>query len=60
MAAYNFPGWERGQDYLMLPSMREWLSESHLAWFIVDAVEEMDIREFYGAFRTGGSLCSSS
>ena len=34
--------------------MREWLSEGHLAWFIVDAVEEMDIREFYEAYRNDG------
>ena len=52
--AYNFLGWEREQGYLMPPSMREWLSEGHLAWFIVDAVEEMDIREFYAAYRNDG------
>lgn len=38
----------------MPASMREWLSEGHLAWFIVDAVEEMDIREFYEAYRNDG------
>ena len=52
--AYNFLSWEREQGYLMPPSMREWLSEGHLAWFIVDAVEEMDIREFYAAYRNDG------
>jgi|TARA_B100000315_G_C14529957_1_gene565685 transposase len=52
--AYNFLGWDREQGYLMPPSMREWLREGHLAWFIVDAVEEMDLSEFYGAYRNDG------
>ncbi len=45
----------------MPPSMREWLSEGHLAWFVVDAVlrlkdavEEMEIRGFYAAYRNDG------
>jgi len=25
----------------MPPDVREWLPESHLAWFVIDAVEEM-------------------
>ncbi len=52
--AYNLLPYEREQGYLMPASMREWLSEGHLAWFIVDAVEEMDIREFYEAYRNDG------
>ncbi len=52
--AYNFLGLDREQGYLMPPSMREWLREGHLAWFIVDAVGEMDLREFYGAYRNDG------
>ena len=34
--AYNLLRWERDQSYLMPPSMRDWLSEGHLAWFIVE------------------------
>ena len=45
--AYNLLRCERDQSYLMPPSMRDWLSEGHLAWFIVDAVGQMDLREFY-------------
>ena len=52
--AYNLLRWDREQGYLMPPSMREWLSEGHLAWFIVDAVEEMDLSEFYAAYRNDG------
>ena len=28
----------------MPPSLREWLPEDHLAWFVIEAVEEMDLR----------------
>lgn len=30
-------------QHLMPPSLTEWLPEDHLAWFIVDAVEKMDL-----------------
>jgi hypothetical protein len=33
--------------YLMPPSIREWLPEKDLAWFIVDAVEQMELGQFY-------------
>ena len=52
--AYNLLRWERDQSYLMPPSMRDWLSEGHLGWFIVDAVGQMDVREFYAAYRSDG------
>ena len=53
---YNLLGWDREQGYLMPPSVREWLSEGHLAWFIVDAVEEMDLSGFYGAYRNDAGV----
>ena len=40
--AYNLLRWERDQSYLT-PSMRDWLSEGHLAWFIVDAVGQIKV-----------------
>ena len=52
--AYNLLSCERDHSYLMPPSMRDWLSEGHLAWFIVDAVGQMDLREFYTAYRSDG------
>ena len=52
--AYNLLPWDREQGYLMPPSMSEWLSEGHLAWFIVDAVEQMDLGKFYAAYRNDG------
>lgn len=34
--------------------MAEWLPEDHLAWFLIDAVGEMDLSEFYAAYRVDG------
>ena len=38
----------------MPPSLREWLPDDHLAWFVLDAVEETDVAAFYGAYREDG------
>ena len=39
---------DRDQSFLMPPDLREWLPENHLAWFVLAAVEEMDLYPFYG------------
>jgi len=44
--AHNFIECAREQAFLMPPSLREWLPEGHLAWFIVDAVEDVDLEAF--------------
>jgi len=38
----------------MPPSLQEWLPQSHLAWFVLAAVEEMDLAAFYGSYRGDG------
>src|SRR5215218_10352647 len=50
----NFIACDREQSFLMPPDVREWLPESHLAWFVIDAVEEVDLAAFYSAYRTDG------
>jgi transposase len=50
----NFLGCDREQAMLMPPSLREWLEDDHLAWLVVDVVGEMDLGEFYGAYRADG------
>ncbi len=45
--AYNFLAPERDQLYLLPPSIADWLPEDHLAFFVLDAVEEMDLSPFY-------------
>ena len=50
----NFIACDREQTFLMPPDVREWLPESHLAWFVIDAVEELDLAAFYAAYRADG------
>ena len=50
----NFIGGDRDQSFLLPPDVRDWLPEGHLAWFVLDAVAGMDLREFYGAYRRDG------
>ena len=38
----------------MPPDVRDWLPEGHLAWFVLDAVSGMDLREFYAVYRRDG------
>ena len=38
--AQNFIACDREQELLLPPSLREWLPEDHLAWFVLDAVAE--------------------
>jgi transposase len=52
--AQNFLACDREQELLLPPSLREWLPEGHLAWFVIDAVTEMDLSAFYAAYREDG------
>ena len=52
--AQNFLACDREQELLLPPSLREWLPEGHLAWFVIDAVAEMDLSAFYAAYRGDG------
>src|SRR5919197_4400418 len=50
----RFVACDREQSFLMPPDIHEWLPASHLAWFVIDAVAEMDLDAFYGAYRVDG------
>jgi transposase len=50
----NFIVCDRDQELLLPPSLREWLPESHLAWFVLEAVGELDLEAFYAAYRQDG------
>ena len=52
--AQNFLPCDRDQELLLPPSLREWLPEDHLAWFVLDAVDEIDLSAFYGGYREDG------
>jgi Transposase domain (DUF772) len=38
----------------MPPDVRDWPPEGHLAWFVLDAVEAMDLTGFYASYRQDG------
>jgi len=52
--AYNFLPCDRNQAYLLPPSLRDWLPEGHLAWFVLDALDQIDLTAFLGKYRTDG------
>jgi transposase len=52
--AHNFIACDREQELLLAPSLREWLAEDHFAWFVLDAVDEIDLAAFYASYRDDG------
>ena len=52
--AYNFIDCDRDQLFLLPPSMRDWLPEGHLVWFILDAVDQLDLSSFLRRYRSDG------
>lgn len=46
---------QRGQYSLLPPSIEEWLPQSHLARFIVEAVEVLDLSSIYNSYGQKGS-----
>jgi hypothetical protein len=37
----NFIACDREQELLLAPSLRQWLPEDHLTWFVIDALAEL-------------------
>src|SRR5947207_13434539 len=52
--AQNFLTCDRDQPMLLPPDLRDWLSDDHLAWFVIDAVGELDLEPFYASYRADG------
>ena len=50
----NFIESRRDQGFLLPPDVRDWLPGDHLAWFVIDAVAQLDLNVFYGAYRADG------
>ena len=50
----NFLTCDRDQPMLLPPDLRDWLDDDHLAWFVIDAVKELDLEPFYGSYRADG------
>lgn len=51
---YNFLGVDRDQPFVLPPSLHDWLPEDHLAWFVIDAVDQLDLTDFVRAYRRDG------
>jgi transposase len=52
--AQNFMACDREQVLLLPPSLRDWLPADHLVWFVLDAVEEFDLRAIVAGYRADG------
>ncbi len=42
------------QDLLLPPSLRDWLPQDHLAHYISDTIDELDLSAFYRRYEGGG------
>ncbi len=51
----RFKSIQRDTDYLFPPSMSDWLPEHHLSRFVVDIVEQLDLKPMEQAYGTSGS-----
>ena len=51
----NFRSVDRGTAYLLPPSVDEWLPSDHLARFVVEIVEQLDLSRLSNQYRGSGS-----
>jgi transposase len=51
----NFRMVDRSSGFLLPPSVDEWLPEQHLARFVVEVVDGLDLRAMIGSYRGSGS-----
>jgi transposase len=52
--AYNLRSVNPDQMYLMPLSLKEWLPDGDLAWFVLEAVSQMNLQPFYRKYREDG------
>jgi transposase len=50
----NFRPINRDMDFLMPPSVDEWLPQRHLGRFVVEVIEGLDLRAMTGSYRGSG------
>ena len=51
---YNFVVADREQRFLLPPDLRDWLPQDHLAWFVIDVVDQLDLSRFRASYRSDG------
>ena len=52
--AYHYIGGDRDQQFLLPVSMRDWLDQGHLAWWVIDVVERIDTARLHLAHPNDG------
>ena len=52
--AYHYVGGDRDQLFLLPVSMRDWLAEGHLAWFVIDVVATLDTARLHARHPNDG------
>ena len=51
----NFRSIDRETGFLLPPSVDEWLPQKHLAWFVVEVIDGLDLRAMSRSYRGFGS-----
>lgn len=51
--AHGFSEPDRDQQFLLPPSLREWLPPDHQVWFLIELVEGLDLSELEESYRLG-------
>lgn len=51
----TFRGYDRDTSYLLPPAVTDWLPREHLAYFVVDIVEKLNLSEIKNAYSYGGT-----
>ena len=54
--ADRFKTVDRDTQYLFPPSVQDWLPKNHLARFVVELVDEIDLEKLNASYRACGSL----
>jgi transposase len=52
--AYNFREYNQDQLFLLTPSINDWLPENHLARFVGESIDVIDLQNFYVAYNASG------
>jgi transposase len=50
----QLPSRRPDQPFLLPPDLRDWLPADHLAWFVRDVVDQLDLEPFLRAYRADG------
>ena len=53
--AISYRPYEPQQEMLLPASLQDWLPRGHLAYFISDTVDALDLKAFYARYAGGGA-----